>query len=112
MESELLKHIGRRPVTLLYPFEKRPPPEGLRGKHQWYSNRCIGCGLCSQVCPAFAIELDGRGKDIKGITFDLGKCIYCAQCEEVCPVNAIKLTQEYENACYSHEQLKLLFKKE
>jgi hydrogenase-4 component H len=32
-------------------------------------------------------------------------CIFCGRCEEVCPEGAIKLTQEYELASKTKEDL-------
>ncbi len=49
---------------------------------------CIGCGLCEQVCPMDAIEVQGG---IAVIDYDL--CTACGQCMDVCPVDAITGTR-------------------
>ena len=104
MEKELLRHSIKKPCTLVYPFEKLPPVEGLRGRHEYDGEKCIGCGLCARVCPSFAIELvGGPGQKCEGLKIDLGKCLFCQQCEEVCPRGAIKLTTNYELAALTHE---------
>ena len=112
MERELLRHCFKKPCTIIYPFEKLPPTEGLRGRHVYYPEKCIGCGLCARVCPSFTIELlGGPGQKCEGIKIDLGKCLFCQQCEEVCPRDALKLTQEYELAALTHEGCILIFER-
>lgn len=112
MERELLKNFGRKPCTIIYPFEKPAPPEGLRGKHVYEAEKCIGCGLCARVCPAFAVELIGEmGPRCEGLKVYLGRCLFCQQCEEVCPTGAIKLTEEYELAALSQDGCVLVFER-
>ncbi|HNY25576.1 MAG TPA: 4Fe-4S binding protein [Alphaproteobacteria bacterium] len=48
------------------------------------STKCIGCGSCSQVCPAAAISKDG-----KVFKIDPAKCMSCGSCVGQCPVGAI-----------------------
>lgn len=112
MERELLKSARQKPCTLIYPFEKLPPTKGLRGKHIYDAGKCIGCGLCARVCPAFAIVLiGGQGPKCEGLKVYLGRCLFCQQCEEVCPTGAIKLTQEYEMAVLSQDGCVLVFER-
>jgi len=47
--------------------------------------KCTGCGLCEEVCPAGAISVD----DVAQV--DAGKCNDCGACVEECPNEAISL---------------------
>ncbi len=111
MERELLKNAASKPCTLIYPFEKREMPKGSRGRHQYDEAKCTGCGMCSRVCPSFAIELKGLGPKCEGLKVNLGACLFCQQCEESCPTGAIWLTTEYELAVINKADEMLDFKR-
>ncbi len=48
--------------------------------------KCIGCGICKNVCPYSAIEI------FEGQAAVTGHCSVCGACAEVCPVAVIKIT--------------------
>ena len=111
-----LKHLGRKPVTVQYPKERRPVSSRYRGLHIFCTDEegkeaCNGCGLCVRSCPDAAIELvaTGKGKErtAESYTIDLGRCMFCGLCVEACPRDAIRMTDYYELADYSRENLKV-----
>jgi len=58
--------------------------------------KCIGCGLCEQVCNYEAIKvleknISGRVKLTASI--DQAKCYGCGLCVSVCPTRALKFTE-------------------
>lgn len=71
---------------------------GLFGQRLWFhsktnkysdklkiSNSCVGCGLCSQICPMKNIRMEGQ-KATAG-----NKCTMCYRCISHCPQKAITL---------------------
>lgn len=114
MERELLKSARSKQATVLYPFTKEGlnVPEGLRGKWVYkHPDLCTGCKICERVCPAEAIEMiECRPEDVQTKTgfrpichFD--RCILCGQCVESCPRNVLELSDEFEMAYLSREDM-------
>ncbi|MBS7629619.1 4Fe-4S binding protein, partial [Candidatus Bathyarchaeota archaeon] len=66
---------------------------------------CIGCGLCSWVCPTKAI-LVVQEAERKAPSLDLGRCCMCGLCVEICPSPlALTFTSAYELCEYDKERL-------
>ena len=110
MERELLKSLGRKPVTLRFPYERAEPVEGMRAKVSWEIEKCIGCALCAKICPASAIELIGRGREAE-IRYFVGRCIFCGECVDICPTDAIHTTKEFELAFTTPKQMTIEFRR-
>lgn len=53
-------------------------------------DKCIGCRICEEHCPANAISVTAEGKAV----VDIDKCIRCYVCQEVCPQDAIELVKK------------------
>lgn len=97
-------------VTMQYPEEKWPLPDGYRGapvlvKDEDGREKCVSCQLCEFVCPPRAIRIIPGSippdsphakveKAPKEFEIDMLRCIYCGLCEEVCPEEAIFLRKE------------------
>ena len=50
------------------------------------TEKCASCGICADVCPANAIEIDGHA------IIDDELCVGCRYCVSECPSEAIILT--------------------
>jgi formate hydrogenlyase subunit 6/NADH:ubiquinone oxidoreductase subunit I len=96
MLSDVMRSLVRAPVTELYPFQKKPAPERLRGRVIWTQDNCTGCGLCVMDCPAEAIELTVLDKANKKFifTYHVDRCTFCAQCRISCRQGCIELSSE------------------
>lgn len=117
----VLKHLFRRPLTIQYPEERRPLPAKSRGRHyltKWEDGleRCVGCELCSIVCPSQAIyvkpaqnepgDVHSHGERYASdFQINMLRCIFCGYCEEACPTGAIILGNDFELAGYDRKSL-------
>ena len=95
---KLISNLFKKPITVRFPKESIPLPDGYRGKHFFTPEKCLGCGNCANICPNKAIEMvevkqkDGSIKRQPRI--DLSKCSFCGLCQEVCPTGALKLNKK------------------
>ncbi|MBU3911182.1 MAG: 4Fe-4S binding protein [Candidatus Omnitrophica bacterium] len=66
---------------------------GIMGrlKKRFVKENCNYCGLCAEICPVGAIEVD---RDSEKILFDADKCIGCGDCVYSCPTDAWRKRQE------------------
>jgi len=105
-----LKLIGysRKRGVVTHPYPKQPieVDEHYRGKPELEFEKCMGCGACANACPADAITIETLlEKGVREWSIYYGRCIFCGRCQEVCPLTAITLTQEFELAATSREDL-------
>ena len=64
-----------------------------KGRVEFESYRCKGCGLCVTVCPKNVIEIDVDTINKKGYAPAMAKrpedCIACQNCAITCPDSII-----------------------
>ncbi|MBF0515880.1 MAG: 4Fe-4S binding protein [Nitrospirae bacterium] len=55
---------------------------------QYDSNRCTGCGMCTEVCPhgVFIVA------NAKALVTDSDRCMECGACENNCAFDAIRVS--------------------
>jgi NAD-dependent dihydropyrimidine dehydrogenase PreA subunit len=50
--------------------------------------KCIGCGLCTEVCPQAVFEIQRK----KARIVDFNACMECGACVSNCPADAISVS--------------------
>jgi NAD(P)H-quinone oxidoreductase subunit I len=108
-----IKHLFRKPVTVLYPEERLNPARRIRGHELiWNSAKCTVCTTCAKTCPQGAIHLETRIDPANPNKFtvtrfevDTGYCISCGLCVESCPYNALFMGYTFERAKYKRNEL-------
>ena len=80
----------------------------LRQRPTWVdADRCIGCGVCEDVCPVEIPDTFNEGLARRKAIYlpvphnipnpyviDPVACTRCGACEQVCPTNAVQLTED------------------
>jgi NAD(P)H-quinone oxidoreductase subunit I len=109
--SVTFDHMGRRPITVQYPYEKLIPSERFRGRIHFEFDKCISCEVCVRVCPInlpvvdWEFNKESKKKQLKSYSIDFGVCIFCGNCVEYCPTNCLSMTEEYDLSSYDRHEL-------
>lgn len=108
---EILKRrLGTGTVTTRYPSVPDSAPPDFRGKPELLGDKCTYCGECASACPPGVISLK-ESKGEKELKLSYCGCIFCGRCEEVCPYGAVRLTQEYELASKTRDDLQAIVRR-
>jgi len=114
-----VKHLIRpdKHATIEYPEEKWKPYPNYRGAHRLNKDeqgriKCVACEMCATACPSHCITIvptpapwPDRERMPEKFEIDMLRCIYCGFCEEACPKKAIELTEIYDFAGSSREEM-------
>lgn len=79
-------------------------PELINGEQITVTDKCVGCGICTKVCPRGLFYIEDKKAKRKQNT-----CEFCLACAQNCPLKAIitKLKDTNPNARYRHEKVSL-----
>jgi NADH-quinone oxidoreductase subunit I len=116
--SVTLRNMLNKPITVQYPKQMRNFHPRFRGAvafvrdQETGKERCVGCGLCSAVCPANCLTVvpgvDEHGiRNAKIYLYDMSRCVFCGMCVEVCPELALVMTHEFELGVNDRSELVL-----
>ena len=94
--------------TTKFPAEPCAVPEAYRGKPEFDTEACIGCGACVNVCPTLALTMtdEVQGNPPKRtITARYDTCIFCGNCQDNCTTQkGIRLTRQWDLATLDRRQ--------
>jgi formate hydrogenlyase subunit 6/NADH:ubiquinone oxidoreductase subunit I len=107
MLREVLRSVGLKPATRLYPAERPIIPERFRGQLRFFADKCIGCKLCMRDCPSNAIVIEKVGEKQFKAHINLDQCLYCGQCVDSCMKKALEMTTVFELAQLARDKLKI-----
>ncbi len=67
--------------------------------------KCVGCGLCVELCPVAAPALTQRSDEAgkKSAVIDRARCIGCGECALRCPTKAITMDWKVEIAEFTEK---------
>ena len=69
---------------------------------------CIGCGMCTAICPSSAIQMQADEHGFLYPTVDAAKCTDCGFCIRKCPISALPQVSAHTNVLTGYAKDKTL----
>ena len=92
-------YVFRNSQTSAYPTERLIFYERFRGRHKYFFDRCISCGICARVCPCNSITMiKVEGMKATYPQIDYQTCSVCGYCVDYCPKSALEFLDFVEFA--------------
>ena len=72
-------------------------------KLSYSDNKCVGCGICTDVCPTSSLRLGPLVPIARGliemdlISVNQDTCVFCGLCSVACPFDSLSLTIDGED---------------
>lgn len=87
-----------------YLERRKHMPEGIFANLYHITEDCIGCEICTKVCPKKCFTMDGQRS-----VWHSGGCITCMACIHACPMMAIQmnLPEKNQKARYRNENISI-----
>ena len=96
----VLRNLLKKPATNPFPkTEPVPIPDDFRGMISYNVDKCVGCRMCVNVCPAGVFVYL---PEIRKVALWTARCVYCGQCVDVCPTGALQLSRDFLLASYDN----------
>lgn len=92
-------------VTTGYPQVPEPAPAAYRGQVQFTIANCAGAADCVRICPSGALAVEHHADGGWSWTLNNSRCVFCGLCAEACANHAISLSNEYELAVRTPEDM-------
>lgn len=73
------------------PWCHNPETQSVKKELYHYSNLCVQCGACVDICPQGACSLVAGPDGVPILEIDRENCIACGQCVDACLYNAREL---------------------
>ncbi len=74
------------------------PAQIAAGEVEFDYEKCSGCSMCVEVCPADSILFENKKPSLK--PSGQNECIACGDCVALCPEGAIRVTKGYRYTKY------------